>query len=1547
MENRPGSFQYVPVQLQGGAPWGFTLKGGLEHCEPLTVSKIEDGGKAALSQKMRTGDELVNINGTPLYGSRQEALILIKGSFRILKLIVRRRNTPVSRPHSWHVAKLLEGCPEAATTMHVPSEAFSLSWHSGCNTSDVCVQWCPLSRHCSTEKSSSIGSMESLEQPGQATYEGHLLPIDQNMYPNQRDSAYSSFSASSNASDCALSLRPEDPASADCVMQGPGLTKSPNGRLNVAETSGGTQRTNGGHLTPSSQMSSLPQDIHHSGPAKAAKGPPQPPVRRDSLQASRGQPHNGEQRRASEPMDSLQQKEKPSLDTELCPRNPNRFCCLSGQDQMTNQSHQNCELNQPPESNQQGYEHLLIEASAKPVGFQKSYDKVSSIDSSPLNKVSAELAKTSSFGSPSHLTGPTGHRHSAPEQLLASHLQHVHLDTRGSKGMELPNGKDGHEWTLSLLHSSHTGKKSPCPPAGGNQDQPSKERKTRQVDNRPLGSVHQSPSSSPQEETDGHPPEIGFQDPNRISRAGNELASQQPSSSGSFVQQTRDCSSTTKVASTTEATEEGNNEPKECGQVGSRRNGGTRGRSIQNRRKNERFATNLRNEIQRRKAQLHKSKSPLSQLCDTKEPVEESEEPLESLLLPASNSHLLPSCKKPPSPRDKTFNKSMMLRARSSECLSKAPESHESRTGLEGQISPGQRPCQSSMHLNTWWKASDPSSSESEKTKVHQGVHGGHWRWSPEHNPQPHVALVMESSSNPGDNKELKASTGQAGEEAILLPFADRRKFFEESSKSLSTSHLPGLTTHNNKTFTQRPKPTDQNFQPMSSSYRELRHHPMDQSYHSTDQPYHAIDQSYHSMSPLQSETPTYSECFASKGLEQSVCCKPLHCGDFDYHRTCSYSCSVQGAVVHDPCIYCSGEICPALRKRNMMPNCYNCRCHHHQCIRCSACYHNPQHSTLEDSSLALGNAWKYRKPTVQELPGDKWKSTTGNRKTSQSGREMTHSKAGFSWATPFHPCLENPALDLSSYRAISSLDLLGDFKHSSKKTEETSVYEEGSSMASMPHPLRSRAFSESHISLEPQSSQAWGQQRRELFTKVDETQLDPLGTKKKAFPPPRPPPPNWEKYRLFRAAQQQQQQQKQQQQQQQEEEEEEEDEGEEEEGVEEEEEEGREEEELPPQYFSSETIGSCALNTEKVLEQPQPLGFGHLEVSRQSTQSLPAEQESFALHSSDFLPPIRGHLGSQPEKAQPPCYYGIGGLWRTSEQENTDPSKPEALMAEDSKPKTAWSQSYFLPEEQFSLMGWGSKKQHLSPMGFSEPKTTGQEFHHFSPPHGGPGIPTSYSAYYNISVAKAELLNKLKDQPEMAEIGLGEEEVDHELAQKKIQLIESIGRKLSVLREAQRGLLEDISANSALGEEVEANLKAVCKSNEFEKYHLFIGDLDKVVNLLLSLSGRLARVENALNSVDSEANQEKLVLIEKKQQLTGQLADAKELKEHVDRREKLVFGMVSRYLPQDQLQDYQHFVKMKSALIIEQRELEEKIKLGEEQLKCLRESLLLGPSNF
>lgn len=95
-----------------------------------------------------------------------------------------------------------------------------------------------------------------------------------------------------------------------------------------------------------------------------------------------------------------------------------------------------------------------------------------------------------------------------------------------------------------------------------------------------------------------------------------------------------------------------------------------------------------------------------------------------------------------------------------------------------------------------------------------------------------------------------------------------------------------------------------------------------------------------------------------------------------------------------------------------------------------------------------------------------------------------------------------------------------------------------------------------------------------------------------------------------------------------------------------------------------------------------------------------------------------------------------------------------------------------------------------------------------------------------------------------------------------QVQLIESITRKLSVLHEAQNGLQEDISANATLGCELENLLKSVCKPNEYDKFRIFIGDLDKVVSLLLSLSGRLSRVESALNCEDPEPSIEEKVCV-------------------------------------------------------------------------------------
>ncbi|KAM9835989.1 protein Shroom2-like [Aulostomus maculatus] len=219
--------------------------------------------------------------------------------------------------------------------------------------------------------------------------------------------------------------------------------------------------------------------------------------------------------------------------------------------------------------------------------------------------------------------------------------------------------------------------------------------------------------------------------------------------------------------------------------------------------------------------------------------------------------------------------------------------------------------------------------------------------------------------------------------------------------------------------------------------------------------------------------------------------------------------------------------------------------------------------------------------------------------------------------------------------------------------------------------------------------------------------------------------------------------------------------------------------------------------------------------------------------------------------------------------------------------------------------------------------------------------VPTS--SYYNTSAPKAELLIKMKDMQEQLEEQDSEDELDVDLASKKQELISSLARKLEVLREARQSLQEDVEDNEALGREVEATVQRLCQPNQLDKFRMFVGDLDKVVSLLLSLSGRLARVENALNSLEDEAPpEEKRTLMEKRKLLMRQYDDAKELKENLDRREHLVSGIMEAHLDPESLDDYRHFVKMKSALIIEQRKLEDKIKLGEEQLKCLVDSLPL-----
>lgn len=65
---------------------------------------------------------------------------------------------------------------------------------------------------------------------------------------------------------------------------------------------------------------------------------------------------------------------------------------------------------------------------------------------------------------------------------------------------------------------------------------------------------------------------------------------------------------------------------------------------------------------------------------------------------------------------------------------------------------------------------------------------------------------------------------------------------------------------------------------------------------------------------------------------------------------------------------------------------------------------------------------------------------------------------------------------------------------------------------------------------------------------------------------------------------------------------------------------------------------------------------------------------------------------------------------------------------------------------------------------------------------------------------------------------------------------------------------------NAARGEVLKLLVRDLCQPVELERYNLFIGDLERVVNLLLCLSARLARVQNALSIVDQHTDAEEKV---------------------------------------------------------------------------------------
>lgn len=138
--------------------------------------------------------------------------------------------------------------------------------------------------------------------------------------------------------------------------------------------------------------------------------------------------------------------------------------------------------------------------------------------------------------------------------------------------------------------------------------------------------------------------------------------------------------------------------------------------------------------------------------------------------------------------------------------------------------------------------------------------------------------------------------------------------------------------------------------------------------------------------------------------------------------------------------------------------------------------------------------------------------------------------------------------------------------------------------------------------------------------------------------------------------------------------------------------------------------------------------------------------------------------------------------------------------------------------------------------------------------------LPAS-STYYHTSASKAKILSLVQEKVAEGEINPTPELTDEdENNHKKIELILSIRHKVNELQNVREVLKEEIKENEELGKELLNIVKQTCSTKEQEKYNLLVPDINHIINLLLSLSSRLARVENALAMLSSETSDEEKV---------------------------------------------------------------------------------------
>ncbi|XP_023195136.1 protein Shroom2 isoform X3 [Xiphophorus maculatus] len=1522
------SWRSVHVFLSGGAPWGFTLRGGLEHREPLLITKVEEGSKAA-AVGLQVGDELVNINEVPLSGYRQEAICLVKGSHKTLSLVVKRRNEPISRPHSWHSTKFNESQSEAGRRQSPPTTV----WHprydasSSSSITDLSSSWEQTNLRRVSDQFSSLGSMDSLEH-------GHMSPAKSNnsmehLGGGKRDSAYSSFSTSSSTPDYSLSK--SNAASTENVAYKVGQwdagAKHSNGRNSQSlAAEGGRQDerlayfqmpgVNSGHGGP--QVEDLPGSRHSSssrtvfGPVwnvpekkktvSASSPPPLPPARSDSFAATKAHERGKVKTHPEGPDSHLACKVSAEnrRSHNISPKNDSENVYGASDKYSHTQFSSNKQYS--PYSADVGQQQA-------PHASQPSHLRQHS-DKSTFHPQPWSVSKQQSVG---------GYHSSSQEPPNNGSAQHSAQNQRRSLSSSLSSAATDQTTEVTGPSRYYCVTTSNPPNTSPWSDAPNDRRSGTSEDPPQAGTVtkvkyhlpqqHQHPSHNKdsnayskhqvttvpetsvlqhfcddRESHRGHGTQMA--DPPYVSNLPRRQAEQRRSLAAQLKDSHQDirlqthvsnkiCPQTTPMLHSL-SMDAGDQEEKTSGS-----NAEEYFESNQVKR-SERFATTLRNEIQMRRAKLQKSKSAAALPGAQREADEQNSWKSTEISTPASAEVSLQS-----------------------NCYKDHVKEAQARV----------------LKATSFRRRDlEPVLVDLAATEVQSNYQA--------HKDGSALATVTESGTNHSAGHVTRiGSRKRFPTERKVRSYSEPDKIYE-----VGVSEVPALTKNANSSLDQQKllnETVKQEFPDYMPPKSQLKYQGKDQASscatENTKKEIKSTKVSYSSPSFQDTQRlGTFAEYEASWKIQRQ---HPEKKASGRYHsaenildpgpedrtqRTCfhersrsSPSADIYGQKIPKPNTGDSKKSEPA---EKLITD-----------TRFSSS--SPGDCKVGEEPAEIGND-SAPPPALMTgaNPDCRQKSTaaaTKNHKSvSPSPTESSHTQEIHFTGLQS----DDDVLAQCSSNFEPNLTFCPNFSANTDSEQGKGLVDKGQEAihhpsTSNPQPASSPPASSYRpsglFSMEGQRSPSPQFSPQRLSDKPPVSLHDDKSHRVEHLVETQNTAARKVPIRIVHS-------------------------------------EGSEEQENSP-FLQQSDLPHGEVEGRSVAGFGTPPALGQDSVfcafTRQREPETTAGTETQqAAQSNPYMATVGDHPSSNMEEP--------GSKTESTELSEEEDQKREELakdimgkdksladILDQSKMRTTMDlmEGIFPQEEQ--LLD-GAHQRRKVQMKQSNPNRPVEEREKEDNMAAAVTMVTN-STYYSTSAPKAELLIKMKDMQDQEEEEDSEDELDIGLNNKKQELIDSLSKKLQVLREAKESLLEDILDNNALGDEVEARVQQVCRPNELEKFRMFVGDLDKVVSLLLSLSGRLARVENALNNLEEDATpEERRTLIEKRKLLIRQHEDAKELKENLDRREGVVCDILANYLPEDSLADYEHFVKMKSALIIEQRKLEDKIKLGEEQLKCLIDSL-------